>query len=98
MRLDGSPSRSGSRGGRMLTALREQFGVTDDAEWKLISDRITAVNELRRTAGAGGGFGGGLGGFRGGQNAQGGGRGGRGNNPEVDSLRQAITDKLPDAE
>src|SRR5258706_12844398 len=27
---------------RRLTQLREQFGVTDDAEWKLVSDRITA--------------------------------------------------------
>lgn len=87
---------------RMMTALREQFDVTDDAEWKLISDRITAVMELRRTTGMGGvGM---MGGFRGGQGGGaggGGGRGGRGGfnaSPEQDALRQAITDKLPDAE
>ncbi len=89
---------------RMMDNLREQFGVTDDAEWKLISERITTVTELRRTAG------GGLGGFRGGQGGPGGqggqrgpggpggGRGGPGASPEQDALRQALTDKLPDAE
>jgi hypothetical protein len=87
---------------RMMTAMREQFGVTDDAEWKLITDRITAVTELRRAQGGGFGGLGGLGGFRGGQGGQGGPGGGRrGNaaaNPEQDALRQAITDNLPDAE
>jgi hypothetical protein len=84
---------------RMMTMMREQFGVTDDAEWKLISDRITAVSELRR--GAGGGLGGGFAAFRGAQaqGQQGGGRRGNfGASPEQDALRQAITDKLPDAE
>lgn len=87
---------------RMMTALREQLDVTDDAEWRLISDRITAVTELRRTAGLGGG--GMMGAFRGGAGAgggAGGGRGGRGGvaaSPEQDSLRQAIIDKLPEAE
>ena len=92
---------------RLMDNLREQFGVTDDAEWKLISDRITAVTELRRTAG---GAGGGFGGFRGGQGGPGGqggqrgqggpggGRGGPAASPEQDALRQALTDKLPDAE
>lgn len=73
---------------RMLNALREQFGVTDDAEWKAISERISAVTELRRSAG---GFGG-MGALRGG------GRRGGAANPEQDALRQAIADKLPDAE
>jgi hypothetical protein len=83
---------------RMSTALREQFDVSDDAEWKLISDRITVVTELRRNAMPMGG--GGFGGLRGGPaGAQGGGRGGRGGaSPEQDALRQAITDKLPEAE
>jgi tRNA(Ile2) C34 agmatinyltransferase TiaS len=77
---------------QMLAALRDQFGVTDDSEWKIISDKITAVSDLRRSVGGGGG---GFGGLRGGGN-----RGGRGAvaNPEQDALRQAITDKLPDAE
>ena len=81
---------------QMLTRLREQFAVTDDAEWKAISDRITAVNDLRRATAGGGGFGG----FRGGQGGGGGGRVGRGGAayPEQDALRQAVTDNLPDAE
>lgn len=83
---------------RMNAMLREQFDVSDDAEWKLISDRINVVSELRRTAmNVGGGFGG----LRGGPGAMpgGGGRGGRGGaNPEQDALRQAVTDKLPEAE
>ena len=82
-----------------MTAMREQFGVTDDAEWNLLSNHITQVTELRRTAGGGGfaGFGGRGGGGPGGA---GGGRGGRGGaaNPEMDALRSAVTDKLPDAE
>lgn len=90
----------------MLAMQREQYGVTDDAEWKLISDRINAVTELRRSTlaaamgGLRGGFGGG--GFGGGGGPGGGGRGNRGGgaggNPEQTSLQQAITDKLPDAE
>ena len=80
-----------------MARMREQLEVTDDAEWKLISDRVAAVTALR-TAG-GGGFGGRGGGFGGGQGG-GGGRGGRGfaASPEQDALTQAITDKLPDAE
>src|SRR4051812_4408020 len=34
---------------RMEAQQRELYGVTDDAEWKLISERIAAVTELRRT-------------------------------------------------
>ncbi len=87
-----------------MTALRTQFDVSDDAEWKLIQDRIMAVSELRRAGG--GGFGGMMGmrggpggGAPGGQGGPGGGRGGRGGgSPESESLRQAIQDKLPEAE
>src|SRR5205085_10144167 len=43
---------------RMLERMRDQFDVKDDAEWKLISERITKVMEARRAMG-------GLGGFRG---------------------------------
>jgi hypothetical protein len=74
---------------RMAAALREQFGVTDDEEWKLISDRISKVAELRRSTM------GGFGGMRGGNRV---GRQGASGNPEQDALRQAIADKLPDAE
>ena len=107
---------NGGKGGRgnfdpaqMQERLREQFGVTDDAEWTLISERLTKLSEIRRTAGGGMGRGGpgGPGGPGGGPGGPGGGpggpssRGGRGGpsgNPEQDSLRAAIMDKLPDAE
>jgi hypothetical protein len=91
----------------MLTRIREQFAVTDDAEWALISERLTKVSEARRATGGGlggavamigrGPGGGGNGGGGGGGNA--GGRAGRGGgSPETESLRAAVTDKLPDAE
>jgi Spy/CpxP family protein refolding chaperone len=73
----------------MMAQLKTRFGVLDDAEWAVISARITPIMDLRRTMGGGGGFGG----FRGG-----GGGGGRNASPEVESLRSAITDNLPDAE
>lgn len=78
---------------RIMTNLRTQFDVTDDAEWKLISDRITRVMELRRSAG-GGGFGMGM--LRGGGNQAN--RPAASGNPEADALRTALEDKLPDAE
>lgn len=74
---------------RMMNRLRERFEVTDDAEWQLISDRITKVMELRRST---------LGGairFRAGS---GNGPNASQANPEQDALVAAITDKLPDAE
>ena len=86
---------------RMLTALRERLEITDDEEWKVISDRISKVTELRRTA-AGSGFGGfafGRGGPGGGGGDPGSTRGGRGGgSPEVNALQSALRDKLPDAE
>ena len=97
---------NGGKGGRgnfdpaqMQERLREQFGVTDDAEWTLISERLTKLSEIRRSAGGGMGRGGpgGPGGGPGGPSSRGG-RGGPSGNPEQDSLRAAITDKLPDAE
>ena len=83
----------------MQERLREQFGVTDDAEWTLISERLTKLSEIRRSAGGGMGRGGpgGPGGGPGGPSSRGG-RGGPSGNPEQDSLRAAITEKLPDAE
>lgn len=98
---------------RMLSALRERLEVTDDEEWKLISDRIAKLAELRRNAaGAGivgfamfGGRGGPPGGGdRGGGPPGGGDRGGRGGprpgggSPELSALSSALRDKLPDAE
>jgi hypothetical protein len=64
---------------RMMERMREQYEVTDDAEWKLISERITAVMDAQRaTRAGGGGFGGpggpgGPGGGPGGFRPQGGG-------------------------
>ena len=40
---------------RMMERLREAFEVKDDAEWKIISERIEKVNTLRREAAMGGG-------------------------------------------
>jgi len=76
-----------------MAALKDRFGVTDDAEWSLISARITVVMELRRSTAAMGGMGAMA--FRLGA---GGNRGGRAANPELDALRTAVTDNLPDAE
>jgi hypothetical protein len=86
----------------MLNALRERLEITDDEEWKVISERIAKVGELRRSSqggmvsmmGSRGGPPGG--GDRGGD----GGRGSRpgGGSPEMSQLAFAIRDKLPDAE
>jgi hypothetical protein len=74
----------------MMENMRTQFGVTDDAEWAVISARITPVMEARRAAMTGmfGGFGG-----RGG-----GGFGGGGGNPDMEALRSAIEKGAPDAD
>src|SRR5215470_11413776 len=55
---------------RMLDDLKERMEVTNDDEWKLISERITKVMEAQRDARMGG-FGFGRGGRRGGDNAGG---------------------------
>jgi hypothetical protein len=79
----------------MMDNLKTQFGVTDDAQWAIISARIQAVFDLRRANAPGGGFGGPRG-----QRGPGGGGGGfqRQPNPEADALRQALMDNMPDAE
>ena len=99
---------------RMLSSLRERFEVADDEEWKVISERIAKVSELRRSSGGGmfgmmGGRGGppgagGRGGPPGGGDRGGGDRGGpRGPRPgggssELSALSTALRDKMPDAE
>ncbi len=72
---------------RMLERVREQFGVKDDDEWKIISERIEKVSAARREMGGGMGMFGGRGGPGGG-----GGRGGFGGepSPEAAALRSAI--------
>src|SRR5580765_4585816 len=62
---------------RMMDRYKEQLEVKDDAEWKLISDRIEKVTTARREVGFGGGGGFGFGrGGRGGPGGPGGGAGG----------------------
>jgi Spy/CpxP family protein refolding chaperone len=78
---------------RMMERVREQLAVTDDEEWKLISERIEKVTAARRDVGIMGmnmrfgGRGGGAGGGGGG-----GGRGGFGGeqSPEAAALQTAI--------
>src|SRR5688572_24319003 len=65
---------------RMSERMREQFGVTDDAEWKIIEGKIQKVTEARRAVGGGMGamaFGGRGGRGPGGDAAAGGGEGNR---------------------
>jgi len=40
---------------RMMDNIREQMGVKDDAEWKILSERIQKVMDARREVGMGGG-------------------------------------------
>lgn len=59
---------------RMMERVREQLGVTNDDEWKIISERAEKVMTARREANAGGfGFFGGRGGGPGGGGRRGGG-------------------------
>jgi len=72
---------------RMMERMREQFDVKDEAEWKLISDRIEKVSDARRESmmrGMGMMFGGGRGGR--GPGGQGGGEA----MPEQEALQKAI--------
>jgi hypothetical protein len=85
---------------RLLTSLRERLEVPDDEEWKIISERLTKVAELRRNST---GTAGGMAAFAGRAQPPGGdNRGGRGTrtsaNPEMTALQTAVRDKLPDAE
>lgn len=98
---------------RMLSTLRERLEIKDDEEWKLISERIAKLQEVRRNSAGAGGLGammlagrGGPGGPGGGPPPGGGDRGGRGpggrgpggGSPEISALTSAVRDKLPDAE
>lgn len=83
---------------RMMERMREQFAVTDDAEWKLISERIEKVNTARMSLAARGGFG--FGGGRGGGPGGQGGGGGRGGmfgevSPEQEALQKAVESNAP---
>lgn len=85
---------------RMMTSLRERLEVPDDEEWKIISERLGKVAELRRATGGMGA----TGAFAG-RGQPPGGDGNRGSrssrtpsNPELAALQSAIRDKLPEAE
>jgi hypothetical protein len=84
---------------RMMERYRETMDVKDDAEWKLISERIDKVLEARREVGFGGFGGGGRRGGNGG-NDQGGGNAGGGRarfggepSAEAQALQKAIESK-----
>ena len=77
----------------MMDRYREQLGVKDDEEWKLIETRIQKVTEARMAVGFRGP--GGFGGRRGGPGGQGNnGRRGFGGepSPEQEALQKAIDD------
>ena len=77
----------------VLTKLRERLEITDDAEWSVVSARITAVMDLWRSAGGGIG--------KSGFQPAGPGRSGTkttATKAELDALREAVRDKMPTAE
>jgi hypothetical protein len=111
MLAQGQGAGGGQRGGggfdpeqmrqRMEERMREAFAVKDDAEWKIISERIQKVNDARRDVSFGGGMramfrppGGGPGGDNQG-NRGGGNRARFGGEPsaEEDALAKAIESK-----
>ncbi|MBI5767251.1 MAG: hypothetical protein HZA93_05600 [Verrucomicrobia bacterium] len=77
---------------RQSAKLRERLEVTDDAEWTVINERITRVEELRKTQ------------LTGGRNLAASpdkaGRAERGSpaNQELEALKNAVRDQYPDAE
>lgn len=76
---------------RMMSRMREQLDVKDDAEWKIIETRLEKVMEARREAGPGGGGFGAFGrGPRGGGDQGGGGGGRRGFGPEPSPEQEAL--------
>ena len=79
---------------RVLDRLREKLDVIDDTEWALILERMTTIDEIRRTlwtnsASARGPLPGTE------KNKR---KSGSSGNPERDALRSAVSDNLPDAE
>ncbi len=85
----GSPAEAQAR---TLDRLREKLVVPDDTEWALMVERITKIEEVRRTL------------WSSAANVRSSGPGTdkskrtSSNNPERDALRTAVTDNLPDAE
>ena len=97
----------------IVTAMKDTFEVADDAEWKVISERLTKVVESSMQGASGGGMnmfsllgrrnggnrgGGGQGGGGGGGGRTGGMGGMFGADPEGEALQQAIDAKASNAE
>lgn len=90
---------------RMMERTRERLGVKDDAEWKVIEERLTKVMEARRDVGFGGM---GMGMFARGPGQRGGQQGDQAQErrnrffgspmPEAEALRNAIESNAPAAE
>lgn len=79
---------------RVLDRLREKLDVTDDTEWALIVERMTTIDEIRRTLWTSSSSSRGpLPGTE--KNKR---KSGSSGNPERDALRSAVSDNLPDAE
>jgi len=91
---------------RINESFREQMVVTNNAEWTLIEERITAVTKARTAMMADGGGMMGMGGMRGGFGRGGGPGGGGGGfasmfgqpSPEAQALQKAIDDNAPAAQ
>ena len=79
---------------RVLDRLREKLDVIDDTEWALIMERMTTIDEIRRTLWASSTSPRGpLPGTE--KNKR---KSGSSANPEREALRSAVSDNLPDAE
>jgi hypothetical protein len=90
------PAQMQQRMEERMKEIRTQMDVKDDAEWKIIQDRITKVQEARREAMQGMFGRGGPGGRRGGDNGGPGGPGmGGQNNPELEALNAAVRSNAP---
>lgn len=79
---------------RTLERLREKLDVPDDTEWALIAERVSKIEEIRRTLWTSAATirGAAPGGDKSKRN------GTSSTNPERDALRAAVSDNLPDAE
>jgi len=81
---------------RQLAKLRERLEVKDDAEWAVVAERLTKVEELRRTVGFG------AAGSRAAapspDKIKRSPRGTASAQPEYEALRTAVDDQFPDAE
>ena len=89
----GKPSPADAQA-RSLDRLREKLDVPDDTEWALMTERISKIDEIRRTLWTS------TANVRGAMPAADKGKraGGTSGNPERDALRAAVSDNLPDAE